>query len=161
MTRDFGHWFAGFLDGEGCFTIRARKTRQHYELACAITLRADDVEVLREIQSRTGLGRIRFKSHSRGPQSLQAAWEVTRKGECVALVALLDEYPLRAKKRRDYAIWREAVLLWARARARGNDWSAIEALRQQLMALRAFEGTLNEDPSETFQLALLERSANE
>ncbi len=164
MNRDFGHWFAGFLDGEGCFTIRTRTQRKGFEFGCEISLRADDRAILREIQSETGLGRIRFKSHHRGPSSLQATWEVKKKAECLALVSLLDMYPLRAKKKRDFVVWREAVQLWSRARPMNNDWSAVEDLRRQLVDGRRFgdplddmlNDMLNESVIDTDQLVLLE-----
>jgi hypothetical protein len=36
-------------------------------------------------------------------------WRVQRTAECVQLAAILDAHPLRAKKKRDYAIWRIAL----------------------------------------------------
>jgi hypothetical protein len=40
-------------------------------------------------------------------------WTVGSKLECLALVALLDEHPLRSRKRAEYEIWREGVQVWA------------------------------------------------
>lgn len=103
------HWLAGLIDGEGSFNIRARKGTSP---CCTLTvqLRADDRPILEEIRQKTGLGRLEDVSQS-GTSAPGVRWAVTRKGDAQALVALLDKYPLRTKKRRDYATWREAVLL--------------------------------------------------
>jgi hypothetical protein len=53
---------------------------------------------------------------------------------------VLDRYPLRAKKRRDYAIWREAVLEWATVPFGRQDWAKMAALRTALSASRPQRG---------------------
>ena len=118
----FGHWFAGFVDGEGCFDLHAVHcaTKTYYYPRLTIGLRDDDAPVLGEIQRRTGLGSITPR-RPKGGINPQVAWSVTRKNEVAPLCALLDRYPLRAKKADDYAIWREAALLWSSLR-RGSHW---------------------------------------
>jgi hypothetical protein len=71
---------------------------------------------------------------------------VVRKQETRRLVDIFDAYPLRAKKARDYAIWREAVLHWAATPRRYEgrrggpvyDWGPIPELREALIAGRAY-----------------------
>lgn len=95
--------------------------------------------MLHEIVERTGLGYVTCGEKIRG-------WHVTSKAHCLGLVELLDQYPMRAVKGRDFDVWREAVHLWAAMRIEaagfGNghlpgDWSAIAPLRDQLQAGRS------------------------
>lgn len=133
MDDAFGHWLAGFVDGEGCFTTdvsrRYRASRTH--AAMRLELRVDDLPILEEVQRRTGLGNITILKPRKGYEG--AVWRVERKSDCLALVALFDRYPLRAKKARDYAIWREFVLAWSVTRVHGpRDWVYFEELHQSL-----------------------------
>jgi hypothetical protein len=145
IPKDWGNWLAGFIDGEGCFVVARTNHTTYVRYGCAMRLavRADDRPILLEIQRRTGLGRI-YETPANGNANPSSAWSVQSKGDVLALVAILDRFPLRAKKARDYAIWREAVLLWAtnyRKRAAVNgiaDWSEMASLREQLGVARAY-----------------------
>jgi hypothetical protein len=62
-------------------------------------------------------------------------------------VHILDAHPLHSKKARDFAVWREAVLLWTAMTPRHvkgqqgpvlYDWAPILALRDQLIAGRRY-----------------------
>jgi len=53
LGDDFGFWFSGFVDGEGCFTVRRPlprpgRTYTDYECAFSIILRQDDLGILEE-----------------------------------------------------------------------------------------------------------------
>jgi hypothetical protein len=59
------------------------------------------------------------------------------------LVGLLDRYPLRAKKARDYEVWREGVLLWTThvadgKAARAGLWQEMAALSLRLRETRRY-----------------------
>lgn len=132
---DFNSWIAGFVDGEGSFYI----TKPPH-LVCGLTVqvRADDEEVLHRIQGAVGAGRIKTAwppaHRSKGGQP-SAFWLVTRKQDALTLVEFFDKFPLQAKKRRDYAIWRKAVLLHQQMRS-GQDNTKLRAqiqlLKQQM-----------------------------
>jgi hypothetical protein len=112
-NRDFWNWFAGFVDGEGCFGIAHRRTC--YTPTFALCLRADDRAILEEIQLRLGVCRFYTYTPWRvdlGRRCARVELRATNKAACVRLVEIFDEHPLRAKKAQDFEIWREAVLLW-------------------------------------------------
>ena len=135
ISDEFGHWLAGFIDGEGCFHIK-RVGGDGGSFICTfiIGLRQDDRPILEEIRERTGLGSLYVTR--RGGRA-QVRWEVARKDECVRLAELLQVYPLRAKKARDLAIWVEALRAWQLVVARRRaDWGRMREMKAQLEAGR-------------------------
>ncbi len=115
ITDAFGNWFAGFVDGEGCFLI-SRDNRQNpkssYRCQFKIALRNDDRRVLELIRENLGFGKIyarpAYLTRNRNEHA-QAIFWVCPTGDCVKLAALFEKYPLRAKKQRDFGIWKLAV----------------------------------------------------
>jgi hypothetical protein len=98
---------AGLIDGEGTFAIEVRgKAGAFFANVC---LRADDRPLLDELKNQLGIGNV-TETHSPSHKSPQARWQVTRLKELLYLTCLLDRFPLRGKKRHDYAIWRETLL---------------------------------------------------
>jgi hypothetical protein len=145
---DFGSWLAGFIDGEGCFIVArggGPAVRGSYYCRFQLKLRDDDVAVLHEIASRTGMGRV-VAQRTRMRQHPQAVWQVVTRRDCAALVALLRRYPLRAKKAVDLDIWAVAVRAWdsvargaaARDGANADAWATIEAARIELAEVRTY-----------------------
>lgn len=147
----FGHWLAGFIDGEGTFAIERcnpRTGRPSYSTRMALILRDDDAEVIEEIHRRTGIGRVFRKRRRpdgrpgfRATSNPQVGWIIQSKADCALLVDLLDHYPLRSKKARDYAIWREAVIVREEIASPGPpacDWSRMVALKDRLQAGRRY-----------------------
>jgi hypothetical protein len=156
MTDDaFLHWLAGFIDGEGCFAIKpANNGRGHFSCWQSIKLRADDEDILREICERTGLGSVSRPRIDHGRAEINGSpslrWVVATKQDCARLVCILDGHPLRAKKARDFAIWRQAVSVWCRVE-RANPrspalklsqnarlWVEMARLREELRLLRVY-----------------------
>lgn len=147
VPPDFGNWLAGFADGEGSFQISSTRGRANWECSFKIGLRFDDRPILEEVCSRTGLGRT-FHREERSGAHPACLWIVRRKREVQRLVEVFDAFPLRAKKQRDYLIWREAASYWIalgedRARRfavhRGSlahDWGPMPALAEELKAGR-------------------------
>ena len=137
----FAYWLAGFIDGEGCFTIKGH-ARGTYAPSFRIKVRDDDRGILEGIRRTLGIGSVAAAKASGGSQG-QATWTVQDKAGCQRLVDLLDKYPLRAKKRNDYLFWREAVCEWTE-RPRGNRWDGaadqtrMKALRDGLMEGRRY-----------------------
>jgi hypothetical protein len=155
LDRDLGNWLAGFTAGEGCFAIVKRYAErgvvrhgQSYRPHFRLTVRDDELPTLVELRDRLG-GTLRRKpAHrypSQGYESKPAAeWTVDRKRDLARLVRVFDAHPLRAKKRRDYAIWREAVRLHAqlyrgkRGAGQQHVQARLHVLYHQLRAVRAY-----------------------
>jgi hypothetical protein len=107
-----GHALAGFLDAEGCFQIRPNNRGRTWSCHMTVAVRDDDADLLTDLCRVTGLGRVSAK-RAQGTSRPQACWNVASKRECAELARLLREFPLRARKRRDFEIWARAVDRWA------------------------------------------------
>lgn len=144
MDDAFGHWLAGFVDGEGHFGMSRRGPNGTcYTCHFALVVRADDSKIIDEIHRSLGVGRVyrykfirRYDTHANNPR---CELHVTKKAEVRKLVDVFDRYPLRAKKSRDYRIWREAVVLWAdRQGHRGaNGQRSVHPVQARLSQLKA------------------------
>lgn len=139
-------WAAGFIDGEGCFLLADRPApqlgRPSVTPLFTVALRADDRPILDELARGFG-GRVDFKAVTNGDRSganPRYTWVLARKQDLRRLVAYLDCYPLRAKKARDYAIWRQAVMIYLRRGGR-QDYVELLALRDALSSGRAYRST--------------------
>jgi hypothetical protein len=142
MDDAFGHWLAGFIDGEGCFCITYRGPDSTNKVCMlSVALRADDRPLLEEIQRQTGVGKI-YGSPGRGRTKPYARWIVKNQPEVLQVVELLTRYPLRGKKAKDFETWKAAVEVWCSggrgSRSDPTRWPRMEALRQQLVAGRVF-----------------------
>jgi hypothetical protein len=106
-------WFSGFAAGESYFQLRRQNNRGwRIEPRFRIHLRADDLAILDALQAAFG-GSVR-----RGRNGIwlpQAHWLVSRKQDLQQIVDYFDRFPLRAKKAREYVVWREAVVLYIAA----------------------------------------------
>ena len=129
-------WFAGFADGESCLMVRTRKDggcEPHFQLG----LRADDAPILECLADAFG-GRIYFRKarpEVRLPNPA-CVWQVWRKSDLRGIVGYFDEFPLRAKKAREYVLWRRAVHIYCRG---GHRAMELPAIADALVALRAFD----------------------
>lgn len=107
-------WFSGFVAGEGYFGSYISKRTKAIFVWLQIHLRDDDAQILYEIKETLKCGRI----HSRRNRERygvsyhdQLNWECKDIGQCrFILMPLFDQYPLRAKKKRDYEIWRKLTI---------------------------------------------------
>src|SRR4029077_9521550 len=109
-------WLAGFADGEGSFILSLSRKKQLIHPRFAIGLRADDMAVLVDLKRAFG-GSLCY-GKARGRDAPNCAWHVVGKRDVVGLVNYFDRFPLRAKKARDYALWREAVSIYTSSTGR-------------------------------------------
>lgn len=129
MTYHFrtSDWFAGFADGEATFYLSPNGAPTFQ-----LCLRADDQEILEALcgefggSLRTRVGRVSKPS---------VTWTVRRRDDLPALLEYFDAHPLRAKKARDYAVWRLAVLAYVEGGAK-----AARRFKQQLNEARKYDG---------------------
>jgi hypothetical protein len=131
----FGHWLAGLIDGEGSFGIyssNGHRGRADWRFVFSINLRADDAALLQAVHKRMGIGRIYRAPNHRERQHPTVIWRIDSASEHETLVRFIDTYPLWSKKRRDYSIWREALL------ARG-DRARVRSLQKRLSQTRRYE----------------------
>ena len=110
-----GDYIAGFIDGEGCFTIviakhKTKKLRLDARLHFQIEVRSDDKEILQDIQETLDCGRIYDLSYERYGWNPHVELKVSSLSEITGkLIPFLKKYPLRAKKRHSYALFLQAV----------------------------------------------------
>lgn len=139
----FGHWLAGFADGEGCFHVH-KKPQGTFDCQFSISLRGDDMPILERCQRSTGLGTIAVQSGDED-KNPKARWTVSSKAHCKALRDLFRAFPLRAKKAKDFEVWSEALDAWLNHKQ--GEWDDMAEPRERLMAMRAYvDGGVRVDP---------------
>jgi hypothetical protein len=106
-----GHALAGFIEAEASFDIRPNNGGRSWLCGMTLTQRADDADMLIDIVRVTGLGRLHQRP-ARRTSHPQVCWSVKSKLECRHLVGLLERYPLRGRKCREFATWAAAVSEW-------------------------------------------------
>ena len=115
MMKLPGDYVAGFIDGEGCFTIviskhKTKKLGLDARLHFQIEVRADDRKIIEDIQETLDCGRIYYLSYERYGWHPHVELKVSSLVEIRGkLIPFLKKYPLRAKKRYSYEFFLEAV----------------------------------------------------
>ena len=160
-------WLTGFTDGEGCFSLWKAWNRGQAEKAWrsvfVIGLRADDEPVLQEIRAYWGdIGRIHLWP-SYAPASSNAKPTVDYRISsvedlCRVVIPHFEQYPLRSKKQRDFAIWKQGTEHILRVKRRRHiprigescggyypkwkpaDYDLLDGLSQMLRDGRRFDG---------------------
>ncbi len=146
IDRDhFGSWLSGFTDGEGSFTLGLEKRTQTGVAQFVISLRNDDSPVLSLVQSywMTGCLFNQVRHNGQNPQTYYYVYGLPNLVKIV--IPHFERYPLLAKKKRDFAIWKEAVeFMYAiykkprvgRGNARGIHPKWNQANRDQFIEIR-------------------------
>ena len=123
MEKLPGDYIAGFVDGEGCFILSFRRDIRHergkrsgvapiyfyWEIGFAIVLRADDKDILKKIKDRFGCGTIRENKKGHARLQITDINDLSNK-----IVPFFEKYPLYAKKKFDFYLWKEAVEIFKR-----------------------------------------------
>lgn len=146
-------WFSGFVDGEATFYIQgpgsgqSKRDRGHLP-GLAICLRADDAAILVEIRREwSGNLNLRDSVAVQDGRKPQIRWSVHNKAALASLIDYFDRHPLRTKKARDYAFWREAVVLYL---AYGRNHPDLAVLKARMESARLYE-----EPGEVVELRAL------
>jgi site-specific DNA-methyltransferase (adenine-specific) len=149
IDPSFAHWFAGFVDGEGCFHVHKKQVNgcETYDCQFSITLRADDAPIVKDIQIQLGgIGTI-AKRPGKGNSNDQVRYCVSSQKHCWRLREILAQFPLRAKKARDFEIWSAALDAWINHEP-GEPWDDVAYFREALMAVRQYGAAYH--PSQLF-----------
>lgn len=114
------HYVAGFIDGEGCFSVsigkhktlkRGLEIRPEFD----IELRADDKNILERILITIGCGKIYDQSYERYGWFPHAKYKITSTKDMVNyLFPFLNKYPLQAKKAEVYRYFKEVVTMYTK-----------------------------------------------
>lgn len=124
MEKLSGDYIAGFVDGEGCFALKFRqdikKNRTnspvyyYWDIEFAIVLRSDDKDLLEKIMTTLGCGRI---SLTKNGESVRYA--INNLDDLLnKIVLLFDKHKLQGKKKFDFELWKEALLILSRNRGK-------------------------------------------
>jgi site-specific DNA-methyltransferase (adenine-specific) len=148
----FAHWFAGFVDGEGCFHVHKKQVNgcEVYDCQFSISLRRDDTAILKSIQANLGgIGSIAMRPAPSGSAKAkpQIRYCISSQKDCWRLREILWQFPLRAKKARDFEIWSAALDAWIEHEP-GESWEDVAYFRDALMAVRQYGSQYH--PSQLF-----------
>lgn len=112
--RDFGHYVAGYVDGEGCFCVSLNprpKLTIGWEIrpSFSVSQNFDRAEVLCRIRDRFQCGTIRRDSGSR-----TLKFEIRSLPDLIAVVIpFFERYPLLSAKQHDFFRFRDICTLMA------------------------------------------------
>jgi len=139
IDAGFCHWLAGFVDGEGCFSVHKKHVNncETYDCQFSITLRADDKPILEKIKQELGIGTIAMRKPKQTNAEEQARFCVSSKADCIILRDIFRAFPLRAKKAIDFEFWSKALDEWLKHQI--GEWQGMKEARNRLMANRKFK----------------------
>ncbi len=113
----FGNYLSGFVDGEGYFGLIWSPARNTGVATLVIELRHDDAEILDLIQSYFGCGYLFLREVGKWTPNPKTGLHFSKIRDLAKIVVPhFDAFPLRAKKKNDFAVWRQGVELLYRIR---------------------------------------------
>ena len=144
MNESFWDWFAGFCDGEACFSLMKGTTNGVINARIAIALRADDVGVIEYIRDNLGCGLIGWRKRTTAGSGDQVTYEVLTVDGCL-LVANNLRGRLRAKKAYDLRLWAEALEILDRqgGGSATPEYSRLLALKAEMSAAKRFNEAIS------------------
>src|SRR4051812_36956376 len=92
------HFLAGLIDAEGCFRLLSTNGGANWACTFSLALRDDDAQLLVALHELTGFGTLR-NVPAAGTSRPQVVWSIERRPECQDLADLLEQFPLRGRKR--------------------------------------------------------------
>lgn len=122
LTPDY---IAGFVDGEGCFSVSIRPhPTVRYGSRCIVSpvfqiyQHRDNLELLHKLKGFFGCGSIT----SKGPNSRVMTFAVSGRRDLeTTVIPFFEKYPLNSKKHEDFLKFREIVLAMRRKQHRTRD----------------------------------------
>ena len=111
-----GDYIAGFVDGEGCFALKLRRDIRYerknkpiyfyWDIEFAIVLRKDDKEILEAIRETLECGKISINKYGMARYAVNDINDLMYK-----IIPFFELYQLHAKKKFDFELWKEAMVL--------------------------------------------------
>lgn len=124
MEKLPGDYIAGFVDGEGCFALKFRRDVRHerkskpeyfyWDIEFAIMLKGDDKEILENIKETLGCGAISTTRKGFVRYAVNRIDDLTG-----IIVPFFEKHRLHAKKRHDFDLWKETVVIFDRNQRKG------------------------------------------
>jgi len=114
-----GDYIAGFIDGEGCFSLNFRRDVRNerknkpvyfqWKARFEICLKIDDINLLKKIKNSLGCGNIYKikKGKYKDEQVLYAVVKIEDLND--KIVPFFRKHKLHGKKKEDFNLWSEAV----------------------------------------------------
>lgn len=114
IDSSFGFYISGFVDGEGSFGIYPsyKKCADTHKAKFSISIREDDLDILNQMKDMLKVGNItRTVRKKQCNEKPKVTWEVSSLPELYfVIIPFFEAFPLRAKKRKDFEVWRRAIL---------------------------------------------------
>ena len=122
LTPDY---LAGFVDGEGCFSVSIRPhptvrygNRWHVAPCFQVYQHRSNIEVLEMVREHFGCGRITSKS---GSVNVMTFAVYSRKDLVAVVIPFFERHPLLSGKQRDFEKFREIVFAMQREEHRTKE----------------------------------------
>ena len=145
------HYVAGFVDGEGSFSISIGKDSEYrrgvqVRAEFEIELRADDQEILERILVTIGCGRIYDCSYDRYGWYPHSKYKITGAQDMIDyLFPFFDKHKLQAKKAQVYELFKQVVLMYRRKEHLTDaGYKKVVALRDEKRSMGRKHNTLTE-----------------
>ena len=125
---DFSYYTTGLVDGEGSFSVSVQKDPTHrlgYRLkpSFSLGLHKEDLRILNEIRDNLDCGTIYFNKKM---VQLKVEDIESLMGK---VIPFFEKYPLRAKKKEDFEIFKKVVLMMSRKEHLKNVHAFLDILR--------------------------------
>lgn len=148
MNDSDGNYVSGLVDGEGWFTIgvnQPSEERESYSPMFGVSLRADDAPIVRWLRSYFDRGQVHIIHRKSAPahHGPMAAFTVGSIYDMASsVVPHFEKYPLRAKKKTNYILWKTGLEVIQSIRCHG--WTnakrqEVRTIREELLALGKYK----------------------
>lgn len=124
------YYITGLVDGEGSFSISVQKDTTHrvgYRLkpSFSLGLHKEDLSILKRIRQNFECGTISFNKNM-AQLKVEAIESLVSK-----VIPFFEKYPLRAKKRNDFEIFKRVVLMMSKKKHLNDFNSFLEILKMR------------------------------
>lgn len=104
-SKEFIHWFTGFVDAEGNFNINPNRAWTAVGFRFRIELHLDDIEILHKIAKTLGVGKVILVNNR-----YSAIFIVSKLNEIIKVILpIFEEFPLQTSKNLDFICFSKAA----------------------------------------------------